>query len=303
MVDRVKSLKEILDMEKVKAKAQQLKALSQEQQLQGSNVTEINLPNTPTTPISRFDCPICMDEGSYIEEMKDQQGNVVYDIYYDNDGNEKTRKAFEVMTICKCVAEKRVQRLFKSSRITEEMQGKGFKTFDTEGRSELIVNAKNRVLQYYRDFQAIRKQRNNSIALLGQPGCGKTHLLMALANTLIYYGTAVIYFSWIDGFNDLKDNFDNLKDMIHRLQTVEVLFIDDMFKGRREITDFQRETLFAIINYRYLNHLPVLISSEKDTDQMCSIDEAIGSRIHEMCRDHLIVMQGKELNFRLRGEA
>lgn len=297
----MKSLREILDLERIKAKAEQLKALSQQQQSQGSNGSE-KPARSSMTPNSLYDCHICNDEGSYIEFMKDQQGSIVYDIYLDDEGKEKARKAVEVMTICKCVAEKRVKHLFKSSRITDEMQTKGFKNFDTTGRPPVIQDAKHKVMEYAKHFSEIRKNRNNSIALLGQPGCGKTHLLMALANTLIYYGTAVIYFSWIDGFNDLKDNFDNLNDMIHRLQTVEVLFIDDMFKGRREITDFQRETLFAIINYRYLNHLPVLISSEKDTDQMCNMDEAIGSRIHEMCRDYLIVMQGKELNFRLRGE-
>jgi DNA replication protein DnaC len=234
--------------------------------------------------------------------MKDENGDIVYDVYVNFEGVELARKAREVMTICKCIAEKRVQRLLKSSQITDEMRSKGFKNFDTEGQPQAVTDAKARVLKYYKDFKDIRRGRNNSIAILGQPGSGKTHLLMALANTLLHFGTAVIYFSWVDGFNDLRKNMDNLDDMIKRLQTVEVLFIDDMFKGRKELTDFQRETLFAIINYRYLNHLPVLISSERDTDQMCEIDEAIGSRIHEMCRNHIIVMQGKELNYRLKGE-
>lgn len=297
----MKAIREHFDLEKVKAKAEALKALSQQQLSPESNESVMSSHNTPTKTC-QYECNLCKDEGTYIETARDAQGNVQYDIYINSEGVEIARKEIEVMVVCQCVADKRIKRLLKSSHITEEMRNKGFKNFDTEGKPQRIADAKQRVIKYYREFADIRKERHNSIAMLGQPGCGKTHLLMALANSLLHIGTAVIYFSWVDGFNDLKKNMDNLDDMIKRLQTVEVLFIDDMFKGRREITDFQRETLFAIINYRYLNHLPVLISSEKDTDQMCDIDEAIGSRIHEMCRNYLIVMHGKELNYRLAGE-
>lgn len=102
--------------------------------------------------------------------------------------------------------------------------------------------------------------------------------------------------------NELKDDFDLLLTKVQQMQQVEVLFIDDMFKGRKEPTPFQLEQLFSIVNYRYLNNKPMLISSERDIDQMCEIDEAIGSRIYEMCQDYTVLLKGnsKELNYRLR---
>lgn len=198
---------------------------------------------------------------------------------------------------------KRIERLFESSRITWEFQQKTLDNFDIMGRPPIVQGAYHCAKNYLDHFEKFRNERQNSIALLGRPGCGKTHLLMAVANGLIGQGIPVLYFPWVEGFNEIKDNLDLTEERINRMQTVPVLFIDDMWKGRKQPTDFQIEQIFAVINDRYLNKLPVLISSEKDIDEMCSFDEAIGSRINEMCKDFRVVLKGdKSLNYRLREE-
>ena len=62
------------------------------------------------------------------------------------------------------------------------------------------------------------------------------------------------------------------------------------------------EQIYAVVNYRYLNHLPILLSSEKTIDEICYIDEALGSRIFEMSRDYLLQIKGDRmsLNYRLK---
>ncbi len=84
-----------------------------------------------------------------------------------------------------------------------------------------------------------------------------------------------------------------------------MLFIDDLFKptrGKRRATEWQVEQTHAMINYRYLNHKPIMISSELTIDTICNIDEALGTRIYDMCRDFTVTVQGypKVLNYRLR---
>jgi DNA replication protein DnaC len=192
--------------------------------------------------------------------------------------------------------------MFAASRITDEFRIKSFEDFKTDGRPQIVIDAKVCAESYFDEFESIREQRKNSIALLGLPGCGKTHLLMAVANGLIKKGIPTIYFPWVEGFNELKDNLDELDNRIGLLQKIDVLYIDDMWKGRREPTPFQIEQAFAIINYRYLNKLPILVSSEYDIDAMCKFDMAIGSRIYEMAKDFCVVIQGspKELNYRLK---
>lgn len=209
---------------------------------------------------------------------------------------------------CDCQKSARIHRMFKSSHITEAFQQLGFKNFTTDGRPQAVVNAKAAALDYLKRFKAIRADRNNSLALLGIPGGGKTHLLMAISNNLIRKGVGVLYFPWVEGGNDLKDDMDKLEEKVGHMKRVDVLYIDDLFKGRRKPTDFMLEQMFGVINYRYLNCLPILVSSERDIDEICDIDMGLGSRIFEMAKRYTVILkltdeeakQGAEINYRLK---
>lgn len=195
----------------------------------------------------------------------------------------------------------------KSSEITEEFRKLGFKSFITDGKPPVIKEAFDCALEYFQEFDAIKETRQNSIALLGQPGAGKTHLLTAIANNLINrLHVPVLYFPYVEGFNDLKDDFDKLAEKLERMKKIDVLFVDDLFKpakGKPRATDWQVEQMYAVINHRYLNHMPIMISSELTVDELCNIDEALGTRIYQMCQDYTVVIKGdrKELNHRLEG--
>lgn len=136
--------------------------------------------------------------------------------------------------------------------------------------------------------------------MLGNSGSGKTHLLTAISNNLLDKGILVLYFPFVEGFNELKSDFDDLNNRIERMQKTDVLFIDDLFKGRKDNTPFQIEQMFGVINYRYINHLPILISSEKTIEDLLRIDEALGSRIYEMCKDYTVEVIGEGNNYRMR---
>lgn len=218
----------------------------------------------------------------------------------------RNAEGLEVWRPClECRDWRRAESIMKQSRITDEFRTKTFQTFDMRNRPDIVQQAHMAAQAYSEDFHYIREYRNNSIALLGDPGCGKTHLCMAITNQLIANGTPVVYFPWVEGFNELKDNLDELEQRIGILQRVAVLYIDDMWKGRKTPTDFQVEQAFAIINYRYMNKLPILVSSEFDIDAMCKFDMAIGSRIFEMCKSYCVVIHGdpKKINFRLMEES
>ncbi|WP_340639572.1 ATP-binding protein [Bacillus atrophaeus] len=232
-----------------------------------------------------YDCPTCKDELGYIE---------------NKDG-------YEIWVRCGCIERRRIRKLMNSSDITPEFERLQFKNFVTEGKPEMVKDTYDAAVEYYKEFDNIRGTRNNSIALLGQPGAGKTHLLTAISNKLIKSkNIAVQYFPYVEGFNDLKDDFDKLEEKLKRMKEVEVLFIDDLFKplnGKPRATDWQVEQTYSVINYRYLNHKPVLISSELDIEKLVKIDEALGTRIYEMCADYCVIIKGDRmlLNHRLAG--
>lgn len=211
------------------------------------------------------------------------------------------------MRQCTCVERKRVERLFKSSHISEEFRKVGFKGFTVEGRPTCVKQARDTALDYYTKFDEIRHSDANSIMLNGTPGSGKTHLLMAVSNGLIRQGISVHYFPWAEGFNELRNNLDELQQRIEIMTSVDVLFVDDLYKGRRAPTDFMLEQLVAIVYKRYLEHKPMLVSTEKTMENMLEIDEGVARRILERSVGHRVMMlmtddekkQGMELNYSL----
>ncbi len=226
----------------------------------------------------------------------------------DEEGHQKkwpngTPKFIEILKDCQCAKKRQADHLMKFSEITPKFRKMTFSSFKLEGKHELIHEAYQCAVDYYKDFDRIKNNRCNSISLLGQPGTGKTHLLTALANNLIQKKQiSVLYFPFVEGFNDLKDDFTLLEEKITKMKRVGVLFIDDLFKGRDYPTPFQLEQMFGVINYRYLNYLPIMISSEKTVDELIEVDEALGTRIFQMCQDYTVVIpRDIKLNHRLEG--
>lgn len=157
--------------------------------------------------------------------------------------------------------------------------------------------------EYAERFEAVQQTENNWLVFLGEPGCGKTHLSMAVANHLLNTGVQVLYFPHVEGVNELRNAVTQegaLAEKIDGMKKVPVLIWDDIFKGRETPTDFVLEKMFEVLNYRYLNLLPTVINSERTPEQLIEIDRAVGSRILERGRGHMVVAKGLEMNFRLK---
>lgn len=205
---------------------------------------------------------------------------------------------------CECIQRRKVERLFKASKITEEFQKINFTSFETEDRPEIVLESKILATEYFKAFDRVKHTRKNSLAILGQPGAGKTHLLIAVANNLIRRKQQnVLYFPYREGFDEIKDDLDQAEAKMQQMKEVDVLFIDDLFK--RGPTDYELKQMYSVINARYLNHKPILVSSEWYVDDLLEIDEALGSRIFQMVSDYYREIKGDKwkLNYRLASAA
>lgn len=203
---------------------------------------------------------------------------------------------------CECFEPTMAKRRIARSGISEPFRAKGFKNFDTRGIAQL-EKAYTICVDYCKNYQDFKESRHNSILLLSQVGCGKTHLALASANALLdYQKVRVVYMPYREIATRLKQNItdeDAYNKTIDELKTAPMLVIDDLLKGKTTESDIN--ILFEIVNYRYVCNLPMIVTSEKTTGELLDFDSAIGSRFIEMAEGRIIEFKGNELNYRLKG--
>lgn len=235
--------------------------------------------------ISTFECEICKDTGWI------QVENNFADMH-------------PVVRPCECVEVKRCKKILEDSGIAEAFRSKTIREYTP--KSEQQATTKKMCVEYIQSFQEIRHSRENSIALLGQPGAGKTHLIIAIGNALLNSGVGVIYAEYPSMVMQLKQTIrdeEEFQKAINRYKNALVLIIDDLYKGmlrQGRVNESDLNIIFGIINYRYLKNSPTLVSSEYKMKDLIYFDEAIGSRIGEMCKGRVVEFEGRELNHRMR---
>ncbi|MCI9101360.1 MAG: ATP-binding protein [Lachnospiraceae bacterium] len=201
---------------------------------------------------------------------------------------------------CECRKKRTARLRLKNSGIPAGMLGIGFKEFDCR-KDAALKNAWDTAVMYYKCFRDIEGSRHNSLILCGQSGAGKTHLGMAVCNNLLNNcQVSVVYMAYRNAVTRIKQVITYKEDYYREIGpycTAQLLYIDDLLKGRTTDTDLN--ILYEIINYRYMNHGPMVISTEKMPEQLVEFDEAIGGRILEMCRPYIIRLEGRKFNYRM----
>lgn len=223
----------------------------------------------------KYDCSLCEDRG-YIFKIQD---------------------GYEVAVPCECLEKKQSVEKMARSGLTEAFKQRTFKTFIVNNEWQLEAKAK--AMDYSKNF----KETKASLMLSGQPGSGKTHIGVATMLRLIENNTGCVYREYISMLTDLKQTSMDEEEYIRSLEKYinpPVLFLDDFLKGEPTIAD--RKHVYKIINIRYLKSMPMIISTEKSVKEILNWDEAIGSRLIEMCQGNVIEFpRGLENNYRLRG--
>lgn len=205
---------------------------------------------------------------------------------------------------CDCrgkrIAYNKALKKLEQSGISDAFRKKTFNNFKYEHHMELM-NAFLKAKTYVKEFDITKE--NDSIAFCGVVGSGKTHLAVSIANELLDTAVGVMYMPYRHSITNLKQfitDSDKYQKEIDNYKNAEVLFIDDLFKGK--ITESDINIMFEIIDYRYFKGLPVIITTEKSMSELISIDEAVGSRLFEMCKDYTVHITDPKLNYRLREE-
>lgn len=199
---------------------------------------------------------------------------------------------------CECYPRYVFMKNLEVSGIGNAFQRKTLDKFHAE--TEILDKIKRMVTNYINAYSENCEEKGNSLLLLGSVGSGKTHLGVSAAIELVKQGVGVIYADYRSEIRSLKQSildkaeYDRRKQ---RLQSCQCLLIDDLFKGN--VTETDIGYIYDIINHRYLEQLPVIVTSEKSVKELMSIDEAVASRMFEMAKGYIITMQGIG-NYRLK---
>lgn len=217
----------------------------------------------------------------------------------------KTEGKYEIAHPCICREKMITEIRLKASGISEAFQQKTLDGFEDRG-IPVLSEAKQKAIRYIENYKENENTTHNSILLLGNPGSGKTHLSLAIANTLLNeQQVSCLYMPFREIMTELKHlnmSADKTKyeEVMYKLRSARLLIIDDLFKGGATEADINY--MFQIINHRYLNNKPFIASSEKGPTELLGIDEAVASRMLEQAKGNIINFKGKELNYRLFGK-
>lgn len=170
------------------------------------------------------------------------------------------------------------QRLKESSNLGERFSNRTFGNFDPR-RDQ---NAFNICRNYANDDDIFSKKRN-SLMLMGGVGSGKTHLAAAIANALIDRGIPVLFGTYSEQLEKIREEYDRTgqKKHLSMMKNTPMLVLDDLGKERK--TAWTQQILFDVVNYRYEHFLPVIITTNFLADELANHCEgAVWSRLYEM---------------------
>ena len=181
---------------------------------------------------------------------------------------------------CACVRRARNRKHLRDSGLEMLVKRCTFDSYQTDTPWRQKVKAL--ALEY------LENSRHTSFFIGGQSGSGKTHICTAIAGALMERGKRLRYFQWVKDATRLKQLVSDPAQYERELRPyldAPYLYIDDLF--RQEITDADLRLFYELLNGRYNNDLPTLLSSERSLTEIRNArggsGEALAGRIFEMC--------------------
>lgn len=188
---------------------------------------------------------------------------------------------FGKLELCSCrqadVRARIRERLFSLSHL-EELQQMTFETFKPHGRVGLGEEQKSSLERAFNQATAYSRSPQGWLLILGGYGCGKTHLAAAIANACVGLGLPTLFLTVPDLLDSLRAAYSDedtaFDEQFDQVRQAPLLILDDF--GTQNATEWAREKLFQILNHRYINRLPTVVTTNLALEE---IDGRVRSRL------------------------
>ncbi|MHB0923773.1 MAG: ATP-binding protein [Bellilinea sp.] len=190
---------------------------------------------------------------------------------------------FGKLSVCVCrqkeVSRTERRRLYRLSNL-DAFSGMTFESFKVQGRLGL-GDQQVRSLQFaFNQAQQFANNPQGWLLMMGGYGTGKTHLAAAIANQVVELGGPTLFLTVPDLLDWLRFSFESdessLEQRLEEIRSINLLVLDDL--GTQNATPWAEEKLYQIINHRYVNKLPMVVTTNLLLNE---IDGRITSRLQD----------------------
>ena len=192
---------------------------------------------------------------------------------------------------CACksreIEEKKSKALLLRSNL-KALQDKTFGAFSVED---------DRQQQHARDrAKEFADRPEGWLVLLGSCGTGKTHLAAAIGNRRLELGEPAVFIVVPDLLDHLRASFSpnsetTFDELFESVRQAPLLILDDL--GTQTSTSWATEKLFQILNHRYMNRLPTVITTNVPLDEL---GDRLASRMADPELSIVVSMAGTDLH-------
>lgn len=191
---------------------------------------------------------------------------------------------------CKCFPQVKTNQKLKSLGLLDFI--KEVPSLDNlPEKEDWELKVKQRLQNYVSNYNGL-----NWLFIGGAVGSGKTTKAVIVSKELQLKNPELTYeyFNWDTRYKELIYNKDTRDELLYWLQNVDILYLDDFFRHQNgELNENEREKAKAVIDFRYIKKKVTIITSELYITEIRALDEAIGSRIYQMCNKSIYTIQIK----------
>lgn len=194
-----------------------------------------------------------------------------------------------------------INTIYKQNYIGRKLQEMNLENFYFDSSNKYVLDIVNDYINKNKDTM-----KADSLIIMGKSDAGKTHLAAAIANKLIENDKIVLMERLTNLLDRIRETYENNtkseNELIEIYSNADMLIIDDL--GTEKISNWALEKLYTIIQNRYENGLPIIITTRfnkhglierfsysKDPDLV----DAIISKLYQMCFGIKLKSMKKEL--------